>query len=153
MRFPHNFRSLAVCTAFLGALLLAASSASAQEYGLRVGVSGDPDQFYFGGHLETRPVVDRLHFRPNVEVGIGNDVTLVALNFEFAYRFSSNRAWTPYVGAGPALNLIFTEREDHSEGGFNILLGLAHRNGFFGEIKVGALDSPDFKFGIGFVLR
>ncbi len=34
--------------------------------------------------------------------------------------------------------------------GFNMLLGFAHDDGFFTELKVGALDSPDLKFGVGY---
>lgn len=32
----------------------------------------------------------------------------------------------------------------------NILTGLAHAGGLFTEFKVGALDSPGVKFGIGY---
>src|SRR5262245_48972653 len=104
-RLPRLFTLALLCAA----IVCAASPASAQTFGIRAGVSADPDQFYFGGHLETRPLVDRLHFRPNVEVGVGNDVTLVAVNFELAYKFRAQRAWTPYAGAGPALNLYYSE--------------------------------------------
>ena len=60
--------------------------------GLRAGVSIDPDQFYVGGHLETDPLVERLVFRPNVEVGFGDDVTLAAFNFEFVWKFPRGRS-------------------------------------------------------------
>ena len=46
--------------------LLTASAAAQSSAGARVGVSANPDQFYFGGQIETRlPLVDNLHFRPN----------------------------------------------------------------------------------------
>ena len=49
---------------------LAPAVASAQvAAGVRAGVSIDPDQFYVGGHIETDPLVERLVFKPNVEVG------------------------------------------------------------------------------------
>ena len=35
----------------------------------------------------------------------------------------------------------------------HILMALAHRDGLFTELKLGALDSPDLKFGIGFTWR
>jgi hypothetical protein len=54
-------------------LAVAAPAAAQWEPGVRAGVSADPDQFYFGGHVETRPLIDRLSFRPNVEVGFGDD--------------------------------------------------------------------------------
>jgi len=135
------------------AVVLFASSAAAQTPGIRVGVSGEPDQFYFGGHVETAPLADRLRFRPNIEIGVGDRATLVAFNFEFAYSFPSRRPWSLYVGAGPALNIVNSRRDTQAEGGFNILIGGAHRGGLFGEIKVGALDSPEVKVGIGYVFR
>src|SRR5688500_8332061 len=69
--------SLWVCVACLGlAGAITANPAEAQEIapGIHGGVSLDPDQFYFGGHIETSPLVDRLRFRPSVDVGLG-DVT------------------------------------------------------------------------------
>jgi hypothetical protein len=143
-------RVLFVCLIVAG---LSAASAEAQTPGVRAGVSVDPDQFYFGGHLQTAPLVDRLHFRPNIEVGLGDDVTLVAFNFEFAYFFPSRRPWQLYAGAGPALNLIDTDADTEAEGGFNFLVGVEHRQGLFFEFKVGAIDSPDLKFGVGYSWR
>jgi hypothetical protein len=40
-----------------------------------------------------------------------------------------------------------------TEGGFNILLGVQHTRGLFFELKVGAGDSPDLKFGVGYTFR
>ena len=77
----------------------------------------------------------------------------MGLNFEFAYVFPSQQAWSLYIGAGPALNIIDTDRDTEAQGGFNILIGAAHREGLFVELKVGALDSPNVKFGIGYVFR
>jgi hypothetical protein len=138
---------LAIVALMLGTL---AAPASAQAVGARVGVSGDPDQFYFGGHVETAPLVDRLRFRPNVEIGLGDHVTLVAFNFEFAYFFPLRQMWNLYAGGGPALNLIDTEDDTSAEGGFNLLVGAAHRSGLFAEFKVGMLKSPSVKFGVGY---
>jgi len=128
--------------------------------GFRVGASVDPDQFYFGGHAGVGPLLEQLWLRPNVEIGIGNDRTLVGLNGEFTYWFPlRNRDWHLYVGAGPALNIIRFDRDrpfgddTEVEGGFNILFGLEHRDGLFGELKVGALHSPEFKIGVGYTFR
>lgn len=130
------------------------SAASAQTFGVRIGASADPDQFFFGGHAEWPPLVDRVYFRPNVEIGIGDDVTLAALNFEFVYKFENGRKpWNVYAGGGPALNLYFSDPHDHAEGGFNLLLGIEHRRGLFGEVKVGTIESPDFKITVGYVFR
>lgn len=137
----------------LPTLLLLSAPAWAQDPGLRGGVSVDPDQVYFGGHLETSPLVDRLHFRPNVEVGFGNDLTLLAANMEFVYKFPNSRGWGLYAGAGPALNIYMFDDDSNSEAGVNFLIGVEQRNGLFFEFKVGAIDSPDFKFGVGYTWR
>lgn len=138
-----------------------ASAQSQLTYGIRAGVSGDPDQFVFGGHFETQPLIDRLSFRPNVEIGVGDDITLVAVNIEFVYSVPlQNQPWRVYFGAGPALNLYSfgDDRPGRSgdselEGGVNILVGMQHSGGLFGEFKVGAIDSPDFKFVVGYAFR
>ncbi len=141
----------------IGFFSITASSLYAQGgVGVRVGLSIDPDQFYFGGHLETGPIVENLWFRPNLEIGIGSDRTLIGVNIEFAYWIPlQSSLWNFYVGAGPAINiLIFGDgppgRDNDVEAGFNMLLGFAHDDGFFAELKVGALDSPDLKFGVGY---
>jgi hypothetical protein len=138
-----------LCVALFSAL---AAPAGAQGIGVRAGVSGSPDQFYAGVHYESEPLMDHLRFRPNVEVGVGDDQTLVALNFEFAYRVPLKRQppWSVYVGAGPALNIYRFTNDTQPEGGFNILIGLAHARGLSVELKVGAIQSPSVKFGIGY---
>ena len=148
-------RSRSAALLFLFAVLAtpAAAQTSSYSYGFRAGASVDPDQFYFGGQIETKPLVENVHFRPNVEIGVGNDVTLVGINFELAYKFPTKQPWRPYVAGGPALNIFRANGESEAQGGFNIALGVEHRGGLFGEVKIGALDSPDFKFGIGFRFR
>lgn len=134
---------------------LSASVAHAQGgAGVRVGVALDPDLFTVGAHIESDPLIDRLRFRPNLEVGVGDDLTLIAINAEFAYWFPSRRAWSLYAGGGPAINIYRFggggRRESDTEPGFNILVGLAHREGLFTEFKIGAMDSPELRLTIGF---
>lgn len=138
----------------LGVVLFSSTPALAQDAGIRGGISVDPDQFYFGAHLETSPLVDRVHFRPNLEVGIGDDLTLIAANMEFVYKFTRNRGVNLYAGGGPALNIFMIDgRDSETEAGFNALVGLETPRGLFFEFKIGMLDSPDFKFGVGYTWR
>jgi hypothetical protein len=134
---------------------IASGSALAQTgFGLRIGATADPNQFHFGGHYSSDPILYNLVFRPNLEIGVGSRATSIATNFEFAYRIPvPDTALSAYIGAGPAL-VVHTfgptgDRRTHTGGGFNILVGLEHIDGFFGEFKVGAIDSPDFKFTVG----
>jgi hypothetical protein len=136
--------------------LLCASKANAQvSYGVRAGVSADPDQFVVGAHLETKPLIEHLTFRPNFEAGFGDNATVLAFNFEFAYRIDLNKKpWWIYIGAGPAA--VYSHEDNGGSdfgGGFNILVGVQHRKGLFAEIKVGTIDSPDFKFMVGYAFK
>lgn len=133
------------------------SSAAAQGVGVRAGVSGSPDQFYVGAHADM-PAFDRVRFRPNVELGAGQDLTLVAINLDLVFRSRAARQpWTVLVGGGPAANLRRRDRPAGSStdvgGGLNVLVGAAHADGFFAELKVGLIDSPGIKFGIGYTFK
>jgi hypothetical protein len=143
-----------ICLGLLATVAsLTASRAEAQDFGVRAGVSVDPDQFYFGGHVQTEPLIDRLRFRPNIEIGLGDDVTVVGFNVEFAYFFPTRSPWQLYAGGGPALNVINFEDDTRAEGGLNALVGVEHSKGLFFEFKIGAFDSPEFKFGVGYTWR
>jgi hypothetical protein len=141
----------------LGLVLIAPAPAAAQDAGIRGGISIDPDQFYFGGHVETSPLVDRLYFRPNVEVGFGDDLALIGVNMEFVYKFSTGRSWNLYAGGGPALNISMVDNPDDNDtftdAGLNLLVGVEQSRGLFFEFKFGVIDSPDFKFGVGWTFR
>jgi hypothetical protein len=144
--------------AFAAMICLIPVSVIAQTgFGLRAGVSADPDQFHFGAHFASDPFIDKLTFRPNLEIGVGSHVTTLAANFEFAYKIPIPKSQlSAYIGAGPALNVYrFSAPRSNTDtgGGFNVLIGLEHRRGLFGEIKVGALDSPEFKFTIGYTFK
>jgi len=136
-------------------LFLASSNLMAQAgFGFRAGATADPDQFHFGFHVETNPFVSHLTFRPNLEIGLGSGVTTIAANIEFAYKIHLSKSpFSVYLGAGPALDVYHYSDRTHTGGGFNVLAGLEHRSGLFGEVKVGAIDSPSFKFTVGFTFR
>ncbi len=152
---------------FVAAVLMAfffAGPVHAQDgFGIRAGVIARPEQFYFGGHASVGPVVDKLWFRPNVEIGVGNNVTLIALNGEFAYWVPLKKVrrrsepWSVYLGGGPAANIFsfgpVGNRTTDVRPGFNFLAGIGQRKGLFSEVKIGAIDSPSFKFGIGYTFR
>jgi len=148
--------SLWMCLVFLGLTgAIAAAPAQAQVApGVQAGISLDPDQFYFGGHIETSPLVDRLRFRPSVDIGLGDDTTLVAGNFDFTYTFRARSGWNLYVGGGPTINWYdFDNGDSDTEGGFNFIVGAKQSGRLFFELKVGLEGSPDLKFGVGYTFR
>ena len=135
-------------------VLIWAGTAEAQGPGIRGGVSIDPDQGYFGAHYETGALVDRLHFRPNVEAGLGDDLTTISLNFEFAYKFPTRNALAAVRrrrAGGELLHLRHRGRRRRTEtdAGLNFLFGVEQRSGLFFEFKLGVIDSPEVKFGVG----
>jgi len=139
--------------------LTAAPAAAQRHVGIRAGASADPDQFFFGAHAETSPLIEHLTFRPNLEVGVGNDLTLFALNVEFAYWIPvRNKPISVYLGAGPAAVIASRDGGRGGDGtdvggGFNVLVGIQHRRGLFTELKVGVADSPNLKVAVGFSFR
>ncbi|HET9942279.1 MAG TPA: hypothetical protein VFR05_02995 [Terriglobia bacterium] len=150
-------RTTAVSFMFLFAFMLAAGSASAQSgFGLRAGAGAEPDQFYFGAHMDVKEIVERFWFRPNAELGVGDGLTLFSLNGEFVYDIpiKSSKQWVPYVGGGPAFLIGSFRvpgggRDSDTGGGFNFLGGIRQRKGFMAEVKLGLIDSPEFKLGVG----
>ena len=135
-----------------------ASVAEAQGAGVRGGVSIDPDQVYFGAHYETGALVDRLHFRPNAEVGFGDDLTLIALNFEFVYKFPQRSGWQLYAGAGPAVNFYFFDSPGDDDVSNRAGRQLPHRRRAAGRAVLRSSRSapstaPSLKFGVGWTFR
>ncbi len=149
----RNVRWIILAAATM-ALFISAGAMAQTGFGLRAGATVDPDQFHFGAHFASDPFVDKLTFRPNFEAGVGSDITGLALNFEFAYKVPlSQSQYSAYFGAGPAINVFRYSGDTDARGGFNFLLGLEHKRGFFGELKIGAWDSPDFKLTVGYTFQ
>lgn len=137
--------------------VLFASPAKAQSRGgVQGGISVNPDQLYFGGLVETTPLVDRWRFRPNVNIGVGDNMTLVGLDFDFKYTFApraSRQPWSLYAGAGPTLNFARANGNSDSNAGFNIFGGAQNSKGMFFELKVGLANGPDMRFGVGYMFK
>lgn len=150
-------------TTITAALLLAATPALAlSDWGLRGGLTIDPDQVHVGAHVNAGELFNDGYFLPNVEVGFGDDGTLIALNPELVYRFdqSTRSRWGFYIGGGLGINIYEWDdgprgdRDDtDTELGLNILGGMsrARRGGgdVFLELKLGVADSPEAKLTVG----
>ena len=157
MRIRARSQTLS-CLFIVTFLFVAEHSVMAQSRaGIRGGISVDPEQVYFGAHVDVSEIVDSFWFRPNVEVGFGNSRTIATFNGEFVYLFTERtREWIPYFGGGPALVIRSirtgppgSDRDTDVGPGFNFVGGIQRSRGLLAEIKIGALDSPDFKLGIG----
>lgn len=163
------YRKAAVFTAIGLSIILSSPSRTLAQgpdepgfrgWGPRVGVTVDPDQIHFGAHVDFGNFADRVRFQPNAELGIGDDITLGALNADVHYRFRAAwDVWTPYAGGG--LGLVIWSWDDDVPGrddsdaelGASLIGGIERglRDGdrFFIEAKLGLIDAPDLKVQVG----
>jgi len=154
-------RSLALALVACLALPAAAHAAmSTQSFGPRFGLSLSPDQLVLGGQVTIGDVAPKLSFTPNVELGLGDHQTVVALNMDFHYQLElSGSDWSPYLGFGPSVAFSsfdrvapFQDNSDTSVGGdFIFGAGVPTRSGssFFSEMKLGVGDIPSLKIIAG----
>ena len=153
--------------------LLASAPAFANErpvgfhgIGPRIGLTVNPDQFHFGGHIDFGDLAENLMIMPNLEIGVGDHVTTIAPSFELDYRFRTDwGAWTPYLGGGigPIIyswnsdRPYWNDRDGSSWTGLGAYMQFGIGKGsagsqsghFFIEGKLGLADAPDFKATIG----
>jgi len=128
-------------------------------WGPRIGISVDPDQFFFGGQADYGYFLKTIRLQPNFEIGFGDSATLVAINFDAAFRpIQTESSWAPYLGAGIAVNFYtwdtdYGSKKNDAKGGINALAGIGREwpNGrrFFLEFKLGIIKSPDIKILVG----
>jgi hypothetical protein len=147
------------CLVLASSAWAAAQDFGYQGFGFRVGVSVDPDQGYGGVHWDFGSPTSSLRIRPNIEVGFGDDTTLIAANGEVDWYFRQQGDWLPYAGGAFSINYIELDdappQVDDSDvelggyvvGGLETLLSADRK--FLIEAKIGFSDSPDFKFGVG----
>ncbi|HEX2897971.1 MAG TPA: hypothetical protein VHP63_07985 [candidate division Zixibacteria bacterium] len=125
--------------------------------GPRLGITVNPDQFHFGAHIDFGDLSNNLMMQPNLEIGVGDNLTTVAPSFELDYRFRPDwGVWTPYLGGG--LGPVFYSYDgggSNSEFAFYMQFGigkgsaLSKSGHFFLEGKLGLAHAPDFKATIG----
>lgn len=125
--------------------------------GPRLGVTLNPDQFHFGGHIDFGDLAENLMMLPNVEIGLGDNFTTVSPTFELDYRFRSDwGAWTPYLGGGIG-PVFYSAKHGGSSSELALYLQFGIGKGsagsqaghFFIEGKLGLVDAPDFKATVG----
>lgn len=131
-----------------------------EGWGVRVGLSADPDQAYGGVHFNLGHFARDVRFRPTIEIGFGDDVTTLQALAEVHYVFSKVQVWKPYVGGGLGLSYINVDDDGPGNGddsdtevGFAAMGGVETRlrsGSTFGiEGKIGFGDNDaDFKAGV-----
>lgn len=153
------------------AALLMAGAATAQigysdpeptyPIGVRAGYTSweNVDQIHVGVHVQLGEIMENLSFTPNLEIGLGGNQSVAAVNGDVTWLFSEmvNAPWSLYGGG--SLALIWSDPEGaaaNSDLGLSVLGGLTRRldNGHDGflELRVGLLDSPGLKVTLGYSL-
>ncbi len=116
-------------------------------------------QIHLGAHLKIGEVFPNVQFTPNVEAGFGDDVTIITLNGDLAYNFTEFVAapWNLYGGGALSFNYLNPQNGgSDTDIGLSALLGMeyafANEHEGMVEIRVGLMDSPDFKLTFGYTL-
>jgi hypothetical protein len=147
-------QSISRVVPFLIAFSCLSPLAHAQGIGFQAGASVDPEQFFVGSHFETGEIVPRLHLRPGIDGGFGDDVTLATINVDVLFKYDVGRAWKLYQGGGPVVAFLRFGEPEHTDvsGGVSGVFGFAHASGFFTEFRA-ASGGPTLKFAVGFTIR
>jgi hypothetical protein len=149
-------RKLALTLALAAALPAAAWANPFRAFGPHLGFSSGPDQVVLGGQLQMGDIAPQMDFLPGVDLGFGDDMTVISLNGDFHYRFDvSGHTWQPYLGGGVSVHFMSwdnsgpeTDSSDTQAGGtfiFGADVPTKSGSRFFVEGKVGLGDGPDFK--------
>jgi hypothetical protein len=154
-----------IALALLAMLPLAASAGSFNSYGPEIGFSQSPDQLVIGGHLNWNSVAPHLDFSPGIDLGLGDNLTLVTFNGDFHYRIVTNTSWQPYIGGGMGMHFVSADNgfggrtssnsDLHAGGHFiaGATIPTQGKSRFFTELKLGFGDSPDLKAIAGWNFR
>jgi hypothetical protein len=134
------------------AQMLMAHPVQAQGWGVRGGAAMNPDQVYVGGSYELGPIAEHVWVQPSGDLGFGNGATLLAANVDAVYRLWHQRRgpWRLDVGGGPAVNHFRFDGYSQTDTGVTLLAALVHSSGWSPEVRVGFLDSPDFRVGVSY---
>jgi opacity protein-like surface antigen len=155
------------CSLILG---LAAVPSQAQNlgfrgWGLRAGLSSDPDQGVVGVQFNLGEFAPQLRFQPSIEAGFGDHRDLLQVTIPVLYRFDVKGNFTPYAGGGLGVawidygNRAARRYRNTSDvvlspvGIGGIEWPLKAGNDVFLELNVAGDKLPSAKVVVGWVLR
>jgi len=156
-------RSVLSLAVIVGTVFWAVPAVEAQDgigvrrFGVRGGLTVDPDQVHLGLHVNAGQFAPKVRFQPSFEVGFGSDRVVGTFNVDALYTFDP-RPWVPYLGGGLAVSLKYRDSaRGDGDGDFAVGAGLNLVGGFeWGEAgkylleaRVGVGDIPDFKLTVG----
>lgn len=103
--------------ALFALFLLAGTPSFSQDlgfrgWGVRGGLSDNPDQVVLGVQTDFGEFIPRLAFRPHLDLGLGDDTTVIALGVPALYRLPIEGSFTLYGGGGLIVGLIDEDEDD-----------------------------------------
>ncbi len=156
-------RRALLALALVAVLPAAALANSFAAFGPHFGFSSGPDQFVVGGQLQWGDIAPSLDFVPSLDLGFGDNSTVISINGDFHYRLDTGTKWQPYLGggvgvhffsfdnAGPGVDDSRTDTGGHFILGADVATKTSSR--FFVEARLGFSGSPDFKALAGWSFR
>ncbi len=151
-----RFTILSLILALAAPAVLDPAPAAAEPtlFGLRGGLTDDPDTVFLGGHLAFYPTdLRRLRIEPSVELGFGDPVDFTLrgnLNFKIMFPVSRDAAFYPIIGAY-LYYMSFDDCDgcDDTDPGLNLGLGFSF-SGIGIDFTVGLPDRPDLTFTLSY---
>ncbi|HHQ13493.1 MAG TPA: hypothetical protein ENK16_00545 [Chromatiales bacterium] len=121
-----------------------------KSWGLRAGLSVDPDQVVGGIQWDVGRIVPNLRLQPNLELGLGDDKITLFGSLPVHYLFHIQSAVTPYAGAGVSVGIVNRDRPA-SKGGddTSVEAGLRLIGGLEWKMKSGKPFAVEMNIGIG----
>jgi hypothetical protein len=151
MRVLRNLAKLGIAAA-IGTVIFMPATSHALMWGPRVGVGLDPDQLIFGLHFRPDAIANNLYVQPNVEVGVGDDHTILSFAVPLHYHFDIDSSAEPYAGGGFSFGVDAEDDDDDNgddddsdfEVSIDMVGGLEWKldsgNAFLLELKLGIGD-------------
>jgi len=153
---------LVMALSLISTVAMAEGESSGMQIGLRGGLSLSPDQIHFGAHTDLGQLVGPMRVVPNVEIGFGDNLTMICINGDLLYDFPE----TPFsIGGEVGINYMKYDFGDlgafssvvddtSTDIGFSVLgnYNLVLNNGktLLLEAKLGLANSADFKLTAGY---
>ncbi len=99
----------------LPALAQRSNTPGVEAWALRLGIADDPDQALLGVQIDLGEITDGVRFRPDAQLGVGDDHTILSVSGVVDHPFDTDTAFRPYAGGG--LTVGFVDRDRPGPGG------------------------------------
>jgi hypothetical protein len=138
-------------------LMTAPAMAETDGWGLRFGFSDDPNQLIVGAQYDFGEITNNVHFEPNIELGFGDDFTILSTTAAVHYHFKDLDKIRPYAGGGVALAFVDIDHRLGDDSDFEIAVKtiggimwpLKHNRDFFLELNINFGDIQDAQLMAG----